>query len=243
MLQKVPALDSQVIRALIVAGVGVIGVICSFFGVDEALFSSEKVQRLADGVATLATLIGVVWAAWARATKPTPPITNIAADKTAEAVKAGELKKQGGFLRLGFAPLLAAVALAAVVGGGVAGCTGTQAAFKAAQTRPETVLPDTAYVVAEQYRALLKEAADLKESGRLPPEVVQRLQDAARVGTPLVIGDPQATPPKPGLQQLSQAFQSVRTAETEADLQRAVDAAVLAVADFLRAVEAARGVR
>jgi len=246
MLERIPVLDSQVIKALVVAGVGVIGNLCSFFGVDEALFASEKVQHLADGVATLFTLGGVVWAAWARATKPNPPLTEKAKQATIDAVRTGDLQttvpKQGGFLRPGFASMLAAVALALVAGVGLVGCSGTQAAFKAAQTRPETVLPDTAYVIAEQYRAVLKEAADLKESGRLPPEVVTKLQQANDTAKPLVLGDPQAVPPKAGLRQLAESFQAVRNAKTEADLQRAVDAAVLAVADFVRALDEARRV-
>lgn len=248
MLEKIALLDSQTIRALIVAFVGVVGMICSFFGVSEAVFSSEKAEKLADGVATLVTLFGVLWAGWARATRPSPPLTEKAVEATKVAVQKGDLtsvpatppKNQGGFLRLGFASVLASVAVALALGGVLAGCTGTKAAYSAAQTRPETALPDTAYVVAEQYRAILHEAVELKASGRLPAEVVAKLQQADARVKPLILGDPQATPPTAGLRQLSQSFQSVRTAETEADLQRAVDAAVLAVADFIRAVDDAR---
>ena len=238
MLERVPVLDSQVIRGLIVAGVGVVGVICSFFGVDEALFSSEKVSKLADGVATLATLIGVLWASWARVTKPTPPLTKAAEDATKVAI--AQQDKQGGFLRLGLAKLLCALALAVVLGGALAGCTGTKAAFQAAQTRPETVLPDTAYVLAEQYRALVKEAADLRDGGRLPASIVEKLQQGANALKPAVLGDPQAVPPKAGLRQLALNFQAVRNAQTEAELQRAVDDAVLAIASFVRTLEDAR---
>lgn len=253
MLEKVALLDSTVIRALVVAFVGVVGMICSFFGVSEALFADDRVQRLADGIATLFTLGGVVWAAWARATKPTPPLTQMAVDQTREDLTSGKLTvtadppgtrgKQAGFLHLGFAGVLMSLGMALALGGLLAGCSGTKAAYSAAQTRPETVLPDTAYVVAEQYRALLKEAADLKESGRLPADYVATLQKADDVVRPLVIGDSAADPPRKGLRQLSEAFQAVRSASTEAELQRAVDAAVLALADFLRAVESARGVR
>lgn len=243
MLAKIALLDSSVIRALVVALVGVIGMVCSFFGVSEALFASEKAEKLADGVATLVTLIGVVWAAWARATKPTPPLTQMAVDQTAEDVTSGKLsttatpRRQGGFLRPG---MLGSVLVAALLGTLLAGCSGTKAAYSAAQTRPETVLPDTAYVVAEQYRAVLKEAADLKESGRLPPGVVERLQEADRTLKPLVLGDTQTLPPKAGLRQLSESFQAVRNAKTEAELQRAVDASLLALADFIRALDEAR---
>jgi hypothetical protein len=247
MLEKIALLDSTVIRALVVALVGVVGMICSFFGVSEALFANDKIEKLADGIATLATLGGVLWAGWARATKPTPPLTQMAVDKTIEDVTTGKLtgvtnppRRQGGFLRLGLAPVLAAVALAALLGGGLAGCTGTKAAYTAAQTRPETALPDTAYVVAEHYRAVLREAVELKEAGRLPASVVERLQQADAKVKPLILGDPAAVPPKAGLRQLAESFQAVRNAATEAELQRAVDAAVLALADFIKAVDDAR---
>lgn len=245
MLEKIPVLDSTVIRALVVALLGVVGMICSFFGVSDALFANEKVERLADGMATLVTLFGVVWAGWARATKPSPPLTETAKQATVEAVQSGKLEniamppRQGGFLRLAFA-LFLALFLAVAAGGFLAGCSGTKAAYAVAASRPATVLPDTAYVLAEQYRAVLHEAADLKASGRLPAHFVERMQSADDALKPLVLGDPAAVPPRKGLQQLSETFQAVRSAATEAELQRAVDDAVLALAEFLRTVQAAR---
>lgn len=128
MLEKIALLDSQTIRALIVAFVGVVGMICSFFGVSEAVFSSEKAEKLADGVATLVTLFGVLWAGWARATRPSPPLTEKAVEATKVAVAKGDLtsvpatppKQQGGFAR----PLALAFLLAVSVAtfGALAGC-------------------------------------------------------------------------------------------------------------------------
>jgi hypothetical protein len=66
--------DAAVMRALLVAAVGLIGVIASLFGVDEALFS-EKSEKIVDALSTLITLGGIVWAGIARARKPTPPVT------------------------------------------------------------------------------------------------------------------------------------------------------------------------
>jgi hypothetical protein len=61
-------------RALLVAAVGLIGVIASLFGVDETLFSA-KATKVVDALSTLLTLSGLVWAGYARARQPTPPIT------------------------------------------------------------------------------------------------------------------------------------------------------------------------
>lgn len=118
----------------------------------------------------------------------------------------------------------------------LAGCVGTRDAYRSADS-----LADTAYVVAEHYAAVLHEAANLKEAGRLPAEVVTALQTADNVARPLVIGDPTANPPTPGLKELSDAYTDIRSAETESALQNAVSNAVRAVASFINAVkEAAR---
>jgi hypothetical protein len=65
--------DAATMRALLVAGAGLAGVIASLFGVDEALFS-EKAAKVVDALSTFIALGGVVWAGIARARKPTPPI-------------------------------------------------------------------------------------------------------------------------------------------------------------------------
>lgn len=65
--------DAGTMRALLVAAVGLIGIIASLFGVDEALFSAKS-AKIVDALSTLITLGGVVWASIARARQPTPPI-------------------------------------------------------------------------------------------------------------------------------------------------------------------------
>lgn len=81
MLEKIALLDSHVIRALLIAIVGVIGMALSLFGVDDKLFSS-KAEGFVDAVMLLVTAGGVVYAAYARITKPTPPITEKAVKRT-----------------------------------------------------------------------------------------------------------------------------------------------------------------
>ena len=66
--------DAGTMRALLLAAVGLIGVIAGLFGIDEALFSA-KAAKVVDALSTVLTLGGVVWAGIARARQPTPPIT------------------------------------------------------------------------------------------------------------------------------------------------------------------------
>ena len=65
--------NAGTMRALLVAAAGLIGVIASLFGVDEALFS-DKAAKVVDALSTLIAVGGVVWASIARARQPTPPI-------------------------------------------------------------------------------------------------------------------------------------------------------------------------
>jgi hypothetical protein len=114
-------------------------------------------------------------------------------------------------------------------------CAGTQHAYQAAKT-----LPDTAYVVAEHYSAVVHEAADLKETGNVPAGLVQSMQQADAKVKPLIIGDPSASPPTPGLKQLADSVKATQDATTQEQLQQALDHAVLALSDFMKAVSAAR---
>ena len=65
--------DATTMRALLVAVVGLIGIIAGLFGIDEAVFS-VKAAKIVDSVSTILTLVGVIWAGIARAQNPTPPI-------------------------------------------------------------------------------------------------------------------------------------------------------------------------
>lgn len=127
--------------------------------------------------------------------------------------------------------LLEVVALAAV-----SGCQGTKAAYQEAQG-----LDEYAYVITEHYASLVKEAADLKAKPTTPRSAVVAMQRADAAAHVIVVGDPTASPAVPGLAQLVANYQQIRDAKTEAELQAAVNAAILKVADLVRAVKAARG--
>lgn len=234
MLQKIPVLDSQVIRALIVALIGVIGIICSFFGVSESLFDSEKVQRLADGVATLLTLGGVIWAAIARTTQPTPPLTEAAKAKTQDAIAAGKLQTvtgdsvqsaQGGFARAAMLGLILAIGCT-VLAAGLNGCANTVAALKAADSPS-----DFALVFLEGYDGALASANTMKEAGTLAGSDLERVRAAELKAWPLV----QKVDP------LRVAYEKTHSAEDAAALQLAIDNAIREAADFVRIVRELRG--
>lgn len=72
-LTAIPWYDAATMRALLVAAAGLIGVIASLFGVDEALFSANA-AKVIDAISALLAVGGVVWASIARSRQPTPPI-------------------------------------------------------------------------------------------------------------------------------------------------------------------------
>jgi hypothetical protein len=228
MLDIIKKLDSATIKALAVATVPLLALIGTFIGIDEAVFKA-KAEVVVQGLLAFVTLGGIAWAAWSRLFKPNPPLTETALQKTIDMVKYGELKtvptppKQGGYAST---PLLFLVAIVGALSALVVGCAGTKAAYKAADS-----LPDQAFVVAEHYSALVKEAADLAQNAATPDQVKSTLKAADNVARPLVLG----------LKPLADAYQATRTAQTEAELQAALNNAVVAVAGFIRAVKAARG--
>lgn len=228
MLDVIKKLDSATIKALAVATVPLLALIGTFLGVDEAVFKA-KAEVVVQGLLAFVTLGGIAWAAWARLFKPNPPLTEAAVDKTIEMIQDGKLRtlnvppKQRGFSSL---HLLVAVSIAGALAA-IAGCAGTKAAYNAAADS----LPDQAYVVAEHYSALVKEAADLAQNPATPEQVKETLKTADNYARPIVLG----------LKPLADAYQATRTAQTEADLQSALNNAAVAMAGFIRAVKAARG--
>lgn len=235
MLEKIAKLDAAVVRALLVAVVGLIGTILSFFGVDEAAFG-EKGQRLVDGISTLLIAAGVFWAMYARINQPTPPLSDTAVAKTQQLLAQGKLQErksaQGGFARPLMLALLLAIAVPVVATS--SGCAGTRAAYSEAQSPDEY-----AYVITEHYASLVREAADLKERQTTPRDAVEAMQRAELAARPLILGGD--NPPSPGLRDLAESYSAVRDAKSEQDLQLAIDRAVLKIADLIRAVKAARG--
>jgi len=219
-VKKIFVLESQVIRAAMVALASLIGLILSYFGVDEAVVN-EQAGRIIDAILLLIASGSTLWAAWARAYLPTPPITDSAAYKM-EARMQIEEREEGGYAHPLFLGVLAIVATSLVL----AGCVGTRQAYRGASTPDEY-----AYVLAEHYAALVKEAANLKERPSTPRPAVEAMQKAELAARPVVLQ----------LKPLRDAYLEARSAETEAELQVAIDRAVLAIADLVRALRAARG--
>lgn len=122
--------------------------------------------------------------------------------------------------RLHYSPILTFLMLLAL-----AGCAGTRAAYDAASTPQQK-----AYVIAEHYSALVKQAADLKDAGTLTGVALEKVQAADRAAKPLVVELTKAT----------EAYQGARNAQNEAELQAALNKAVIAVNSLINAL---RGVR
>jgi len=215
-MDNIAKLDSQVVRALLVAIAGLAGIIASYFGISEEVFNEQAV-RIIDAACLIMTTGGAAWAMWARLYLPTPPLTDAAAAKTEDRIR------QGGFARpLMLAALLAVAAPVAIM---LPGCAGTQTAYRAAETPDEY-----AFVLAEHYAALVRQAADLRERSTTPPAAIEAMRRAELAARPLI------APLRP----LRDAYLAARSAETELELQRAIDAAVLAIADLVRQVQAAQ---
>lgn len=103
------------------------------------------------------------------------------------------------------------------------GCSGTLAAYKAS-SNPS----DYAFVVTEQYAALVHEAAQLKTSGQLTGSALAIIQSADLKAKPYVLK----------LKSVAQAYDAVKSADNTTSLQAAIDQAVLVVADFARTLKA-----
>lgn len=115
------------------------------------------------------------------------------------------------------------------------GCAGTREAYDAASTPQQK-----AYVLAEHYSALVKQAADMKDSGALTGDALAKVQAADRRAKPFVIGDPDAVPPKAGIRQLADAYEKVSSAENHIALEAAITHATLAINDFITNLKEAR---
>jgi hypothetical protein len=116
--------------------------------------------------------------------------------------------------------------IAAVLVLGLCACQHTQEAYKAADSPDEY-----AYVLREHYASLVHQAADLKEKPTTPREAVEVMQQAELAARPVV----------DTLRPLRDAYIAGKTAETEAQLQAAINSAVLLIADLVRAVRKASG--
>jgi hypothetical protein len=220
------AIVRQQIVQIVVALTALVGVNLGDFKVDETLTSI---------FAGIAGLVGV-WTLVTRIFKPAPNLSQTAVNKEIEMVADRKIPpsptgKQSGFFRLSLAVFVGLFALSVI--SLLPGCAGTSAAYKAAQG-----LPDTAYVVAEHYAAVVKEAADLAAIPTTSPEVKEAMKAAAEATAPYVLGDPATG--KPSLRQLAENYSAVKDAKTEAELQTALNSAVTQLARLINAVKAAR---
>lgn len=166
------------------------------------------------------TAVTALWTFITRIVKAHRPITQKAAEKQAQVAR-----------QSGFAHVIALVMLAILTVTSLSllpGCTGsgTRAAYSEAKN-----VSEQAYVLAEQYATLVEQAANLKSKPTTPSSVIERLQKADQVAKPLVLR----------LKTLRDAYVATKNAQTESELQLAINNAVLAVADLVRAVQAAKG--
>lgn len=91
MLEKIALLDSRVVRALLVAFVGLVGAVLRAFGVGSDLFEKATMEII-DQVMLCLTALTVLYAAYARVTKPNPPLSDAAVNETKRLVDEGKLQ-------------------------------------------------------------------------------------------------------------------------------------------------------
>lgn len=136
-----------------------------------------------------------------------------------------DVNNQSGFAKIALLFQIASWGVLAAIVIAVQGCSWTKMAYQEAES-----LDEYAYVLAEHYASLVKEAADLKERPGTPQSVIRAMQEADQAAKPVITE----------LRELRDVYMGVRNAQTEADLQAAIDRAVLKIADLVRAVQSAR---
>jgi erythromycin esterase-like protein len=107
----------------------------------------------------------------------------------------------------------------------VLGCASTRGAYNEAQS-----LDEYAYVVAEHYAVLVNEAADLATQPGQSEQVKDALKAADAKAKPLVLQ----------LRLMATNYAAIKSADNERALQAALNQTVLAVAEFIRTLRAAR---
>ncbi len=233
MLEVIKKLDSATIKGLIVATIPLLVLLGSFFGLDEAIFSAT-LAAWGEKLVTLVSLGGVAWAAYARLFKATPPLTQTAVEHEAKLIAEGKIKptanppaapasKQGGFFRITMLAVLLAIGAGSVMT--IAACVNTTTAIRNAQTPS-----DYALIFLEGYDSALKGANQLRASGSLVGDNLERVRQAELKAWPLVSKiDP-----------LRVAYERTRSATDAQALQTAIDDAMKEAADFIRTVREMR---
>jgi hypothetical protein len=225
--------DSGVIRSLLTALAMLIGTIATvFFGVDESAFNQTAEKLIGALVVFLAVGGPIFWAMWQRATRPTPPITQKAIDAT---VKREEQMAAAGTSSPGVMPTssgdggsvkpLSVLLLLAVPLFAMLGCQGTLNAYRAAED-----LEDTAYVLSEQWDALVVEGTRLRDSGTLNGSELANAQRVELRVRPVVLK----------LGEAARAWESVKSADNEKALELAIADAIPALRELIDALKVGR---
>jgi hypothetical protein len=116
MLDKIAKLDAAVVKALLVAIVGLIGSILGALGVNEDAFGT-RAAVIVEALSNVLIAFGVFWGLYARINLPTPPVSDAAVAKTRELM---QQKNQGGFISsavLGLLLIFGAVAVSLTLTG------------------------------------------------------------------------------------------------------------------------------
>lgn len=226
-MEKIPWLDSGIIRGGLLALGALIGLLASMFGVDEAMFAA-KWTRAIDPILTIVATVATLYIMWKRSHSVTPPITDTAKAKTDERIEQTKtVSKETGHaqrdLLISIATFISVVLLIGIVMSS-AGCGGTLRAYQQADT-----LEDQAKVLGEHYNSLQREAIALKAI--VPANALKAMQR----------GDKEAAVAVVAVLRASEAYREGQSAQTQLELQQAIDKAAKAILTFSDAVNRARG--
>lgn len=210
MNEAIPWYKSQV---LVSALVTVISSVLAIAGKRD-LISDEIITSFVQGVFELVAVGSGLWTLIARLLSPVQKVT-----LTKESAD-----RQSGVIRGLMLACMLTFTVPIVLT--LSACSGVQAAYQAANEPDEY-----AFVLAEHYASLVKQAADLKERPTTPRAAVEVMQAAELTARPFV----------EKLRPLRDAYVAGRSAQTQQELQEAINAAVTAIADLIRAIQSAKG--
>lgn len=181
----------------------------------QDLFPVDAITAKVEALFQIIALGATLWAAWKRKSSDIQPLTLNAA---------GAAKRSGGFVRAWMLGLIMALGIPMLLS--LSACVQTTRAYRNADTPS-----DYALVVLEQYDAVLIQANRLKAAGGLSPQTLEAIRAA----------DVKAQPFIDTIRPLQQAYEASRSSTDAAALQAAVNNAITAIADLIRAVKAAGG--
>lgn len=107
----------------------------------------------------------------------------------------------------------------------ISGCAGTKSAYRAAEG-----VDQTAKVVSEHYYALVREANELRRNGVLRGTSLQNAQQVVSETRPVILQ----------MADVARRYDLVRNAQTQAELERAVNEAAIAVSRLVDIIKAWR---